>query len=294
MIKISSKIISSVNRNYSSYFSPLSKISVKQLTKDVLNPQKPLIFEKIIRKFINIKGLRCLEVGAGFGINLIVWTKKFQIEGFGLEPDGEGFESSYGIARELLEENNIDKNRIIDAVGEKIPFPDNGFDFIFSSSVLEHVQNPKKVLDECLRVLKPGGVMMISYPNFHSFYDGHYGVLHPPIFSQGFFERYIKHICRRDPSFSKTLRTELNVLWTKKTLKELQLKYQFNILSLGEDLFLERMLSLNFASWAGLTIIKRILNILTRLKLNFLAAKFMLVTHTWGPIMVVLRKKNSS
>jgi ubiquinone/menaquinone biosynthesis C-methylase UbiE len=49
--------------------------------------------------------------------------------------------------------------------GITIPFDDSSFDIIFSSSVLEHVKNLEGLLDECERVLAPGGVMYHIVPS---------------------------------------------------------------------------------------------------------------------------------
>jgi SAM-dependent methyltransferase len=38
----------------------------------------------------------------------------------------------------------------------------NSFDFAYSFSVFEHLDDPKKVLSEVIRVLKPGGVLQVS------------------------------------------------------------------------------------------------------------------------------------
>jgi SAM-dependent methyltransferase len=48
--------------------------------------------------------------------------------------------------------------------GKKIPFPDNTFDSIFSSEVFEHVFNLPEIIAELHRVLKPGGLVLISCP----------------------------------------------------------------------------------------------------------------------------------
>lgn len=45
-----------------------------------------------------------------------------------------------------------------------IPIPDESFDTVFSSQVLEHVADHGKMLDECYRLLKPGGYLIISAP----------------------------------------------------------------------------------------------------------------------------------
>ncbi len=44
-----------------------------------------------------------------------------------------------------------------------LPFEDNKFDFIFSESVFEHVQNYSESIAELSRVLKPGGVCLHTF-----------------------------------------------------------------------------------------------------------------------------------
>jgi len=44
----------------------------------------------------------------------------------------------------------------------ELPSPDNSFDCVLSSQVLEHVTNPKLYLRESFRVLKPGGSLIVS------------------------------------------------------------------------------------------------------------------------------------
>ena len=51
---------------------------------------------------------------------------------------------------------------------QKIPYPDNYFDFIYSKSVLEHVFNTENFLKESYRVLKPGGVWLGLTPDWKS------------------------------------------------------------------------------------------------------------------------------
>jgi SAM-dependent methyltransferase len=48
--------------------------------------------------------------------------------------------------------------------GKTIPFPDETFDSIFCSEVLEHVFNLDELLAELNRVLKKGGQMLITVP----------------------------------------------------------------------------------------------------------------------------------
>jgi len=45
---------------------------------------------------------------------------------------------------------------------EKLPLGDGEFDVVLSSQVLEHVENTSLYLNECRRVLKPGGTLFLS------------------------------------------------------------------------------------------------------------------------------------
>lgn len=46
----------------------------------------------------------------------------------------------------------------------RLSYPDNSFDLVLHSEVLEHVPDPKKALAECRRVLTPEGVCLFTLP----------------------------------------------------------------------------------------------------------------------------------
>jgi len=48
---------------------------------------------------------------------------------------------------------------------DRLPFPDNHFDCVFSIEGIEHFRNPWTFVEELCRVLKPGGRLIISTPN---------------------------------------------------------------------------------------------------------------------------------
>jgi len=51
----------------------------------------------------------------------------------------------------------------------KLPFCDNFFDVIISLETIEHLENYKSFLCECVRVLKRGGTLICSTPNRYRF-----------------------------------------------------------------------------------------------------------------------------
>jgi len=99
-----------------------------------------------------INGL-VLENGCGVGM----YVEKFT----GLGAHVIGLE--YDLERAIEAGGNSDK--IINAAGESIPLPSSTFDLILSHEVIEHVQDDRAAIREMIRVLKPGGRVVIFCPN---------------------------------------------------------------------------------------------------------------------------------
>src|SRR5207237_1546339 len=53
--------------------------------------------------------------------------------------------------------------RFIEGVLQKIPLADDSFDAVCCISVLEHTGNYGEILDEFARVLRPGGLLVITF-----------------------------------------------------------------------------------------------------------------------------------
>ncbi|MFZ3020310.1 MAG: class I SAM-dependent methyltransferase [Minisyncoccia bacterium] len=61
---------------------------------------------------------------------------------------------------------NIDRTSDPDIVSDasNIPLPDNSFDIVIMGELLEHVPEPKSVLNEAYRLLHSGGIALITVP----------------------------------------------------------------------------------------------------------------------------------
>ncbi len=92
-----------------------------------------------------------LEIGAGTG-----WqSKKLAEKGYSVE--SIDIDSSGYLKNRVWPITNYD--------GKHIPFPDNYFDVIFSSNVLEHIYHVVSFQGEMQRVLKPGGTAIHVVPS---------------------------------------------------------------------------------------------------------------------------------
>jgi SAM-dependent methyltransferase len=54
---------------------------------------------------------------------------------------------------------------IVNGASEVLPFPPNTFDALLSHEVLEHVSDDRRSVQEMVRVLRPGGVILLFIPN---------------------------------------------------------------------------------------------------------------------------------
>ena len=71
---------------------------------------------------------------------------------------------AYGCDVDPYWEGDKPRLRPIERTNYRIPYGDNSFDLVCSTSVFEHAQNIRECFYEIKRVLKPGGVALHIYP----------------------------------------------------------------------------------------------------------------------------------
>ncbi|MGE3974743.1 MAG: class I SAM-dependent methyltransferase [Bdellovibrionales bacterium] len=100
-------------------------------------------------------GLKILEVGIGTGITLERYPHDVQVVGIDLS--AEMLEQAR-LKIKNLELKNIELKQMS---AEKLEFADASFDRVFAPSVISVVSEPRRVVDEMIRVCKPGGLVCI-------------------------------------------------------------------------------------------------------------------------------------
>lgn len=102
-------------------------------------------------------GGRILEVGVGTGISLPRYRRSSRITGVDLS-DAMLDKARARVARLGL--TNVEAIDIGDA--ERLAYPDHAFDVVVAQYVVSAVPHPLRALDECARVCRPGGEIVIT------------------------------------------------------------------------------------------------------------------------------------
>jgi len=159
------------------FFEPITRMDRRTIASDFIDLSRCIKRTRELEQHMSIRGKKLLDIGSGYGTNLATCIADFGADGYGVEPSGVGFGQGYVASRILLAANGIDPERILNSVGESLPFADESFDIVYSANVLEHTQNPEQVLREAMRVLRPGGLLYVELPNYLSYFEGHYMVV---------------------------------------------------------------------------------------------------------------------
>lgn len=121
-------------------------------------------FEKLhhLLRLVNFDGYGgryVLEVGCGAGVDLARFARA------GATVTGVDLASSaIDLARANFSQQNLAGTFDV-ADGERLPFADRSFDLVFAHGVVQYTVNPQRLVDECRRVLKPGGEAVFQVYN---------------------------------------------------------------------------------------------------------------------------------
>ncbi len=117
---------------------------------------------------------RILDVGCGIGGSTLYLTEKFSsIAQNNLKSDGRVDRvTATGITLSPVQANRATERAKIAGLESNVnflvadalnmPFPDESFDLVWSLESGEHMPNKIKFLQECCRVLKPGGTLILA------------------------------------------------------------------------------------------------------------------------------------
>ena len=101
--------------------------------------------------FAGQAGRRVLDVGCGAGVDLTRFVRG-GAKGAGADISA----SAVRLARENFRQQQL-PGAFVQADGEALPFRDATFDLVYAHGVVQYTADGRMLVDECRRVLKPGG-----------------------------------------------------------------------------------------------------------------------------------------
>lgn len=116
---------------------------------------------RLIARYAPIESALVVDVG-GSGGHLTEVLREHGADAFTLEPDPAemqwpGRRFTHGVQGD----------------GQHLPFRSDSLDVCFSSNALEHVESPRLLFDEMLRVVRPQGCVVLAFTNWFSPWGGH-------------------------------------------------------------------------------------------------------------------------
>jgi SAM-dependent methyltransferase len=125
--------------------------------------------------FDGYRGRRVLEVGCGAGVDLARFARGgANVTGADLAP------SAIELTRSNFEQLGLHGDfHVVD--GERMPFPDSSFELVYAHGVVQYTADPQRLVDECWRVLEPGGLAIFQVYNRISWLNALSTVMNVPL-----------------------------------------------------------------------------------------------------------------
>jgi SAM-dependent methyltransferase len=142
--------------------------------------ENEIISEAIIEKFSGVGTLKILEAGCGQQWPLDLKGLRYTLTGVDLDRE----------SLEIRNKSRRDLDNIIPGDLRTVNLNENEYDLIYSSFVLEHIEGAEKVMDNFLRWLRTGGIIVLKIPDRDSVFG--FIARITPFWVHVFYKRYIE------------------------------------------------------------------------------------------------------
>ncbi len=115
------------------------------------------------------RGASVLDLGCFTGGRLVRWKERY---GFG-RVCGIDIREEYAEAAGRFAETMGVEAEFATGYAEALPYESDTFGFVVSTDVLEHVNDVAAAMRECFRVLRPGGRLLVVFPQYFQPLEAH-------------------------------------------------------------------------------------------------------------------------
>jgi 2-polyprenyl-3-methyl-5-hydroxy-6-metoxy-1,4-benzoquinol methylase len=117
--------------------------------------------DKLFKNFLEKCDKKILEIGCAKAKQLIYFAKEFGYEVYGVDYSEKGVK----IAKENLRIAGV-KGTIFCEDIFQTTLEKESFDIVYSMGLIEHFEDPAEIIEAHIKLLKKGGVLIITIPNY--------------------------------------------------------------------------------------------------------------------------------
>jgi len=126
----------------------------RKINKRETEKRLKVVFNELLEGH-SLKGAKVLEIGCGLGY--------FSERAYKLGAKVTGVDVGKNLLK--ISKKRVPKGIFILGSASQLPFSKESFDFVLCTEVIEHVENQRKAIEEMFRVIKKGGMLVITSPN---------------------------------------------------------------------------------------------------------------------------------
>ena len=136
----------------------------EMLSRDVrvFNAYHQAHYEWVLKIAGDLTGKKVLDIGCGDGVLVYLLAKAGAVV-TGVDNEEHGLRFAEENLKARNEKGDL-SYAFVNTSAYTLPFEANSFDLVVSSEVIEHVQEPERMVREATRVLKVGGKLILTTP----------------------------------------------------------------------------------------------------------------------------------
>lgn len=123
-----------------------------------INKKLDLLFKRFLQK----GNKKILEIGCAKAKKLIYFAKEFYYDIYGIDYSENGVDSAIENLRRAGVKGTILYEDIFETSLEE-----NSFDIVYSMGLIEHFKDPTDIIDAHIKLVKKGGIVIITIPNYN-------------------------------------------------------------------------------------------------------------------------------
>ncbi len=122
-------------------------------------------YKRLFARFSDFEGKTVLDLGCNSGYLLAAFLERETFTAIGADIDQDALDRGRA--------EHGDRILFVQSGPGSLPLPDGAVDVIYSTDTFEHLTEPGAMLQECARVLRPGGLVLIHFHPWLGPYGSH-------------------------------------------------------------------------------------------------------------------------